>query len=158
GGGGRGGGGGGVEGVERGGGAADQGLCGGRGPDPRRQPETMAQPPHGFEHLEGSRPAALGDLQTDGVLEVREVAFDVLAPEERAGGGPAPLEELRRQLEGEQVPGREAEAGVVPGHAVEGAQAGGREDAEEAAAEGIDHVRVTQPLSRRREEPRWVPE
>ncbi len=149
---------GGVEPVEQGCQAVEPGRGGGLRPDPRRQPEPMAQPPHGGEHLEGPGIAALGNLETDGVLEIREVALDVLAPEERASRGAASLEELRRQLEGEEMPGREAKAGVVLGHAVEGAHPGGREDAEQTVAEGIDHVRVAQLPAHLREERRRVPE
>ena len=53
---------------------------------------------------------------------------------------------------------REAEARVVLGHGVEGPHSGGREDAEEAVAEGVDQVGVAQPLSHLREERRGIPQ
>ena len=125
-------------------------------PGPRRQPQAVAEPSHLGEDLEGARGAQPGDLQVDGLLEMIEVGLDPLASEQ----GLRMVSPTEQQFDGDlgldELVGGDAEAGLVLGLGVEGADALGGEDAEQAVAEGVDHEGVPVPSPLAAEEGRGI--
>src|SRR5262249_42867772 len=128
----------------------------GLGPGPGGEAEAVAEPPHPREDLERPFGAELVELEAHRLLEVPEIALDVLIAEEMMRRVAAPDEELGRDLVLDELEGREAEARLALGELVEAAHAFRREDAEEPPPERVDEERVAEPATVLAEELRRI--